>query len=420
MTETQLIPHLFRTEYSRITAVLSKLFGLENVEAAEDLASETFLVAVETWPYKGIPKNPTAWLYTVAKNKAKNYLKHHHIFSDKIAVQVKSEISSADKMEIDLSEKNITDSQLQMLFAICHPLVSVESQISLALRILCGFGIDEIADAFLTNNDTISKRIFRAKKKLRDEKVQIAFPGNDEIENRLETVLRTIYLLFSEGYYSEREDTVIRKELCLEAMKLNYLLLQNEQTNNQSTNALMALMCFHTSRIDARQNENGELILYENQQESLWNKELIEKGNYHLQKAAEGKIASKYFLEASIAYWHTIKDDSKEKWENILRLYNYLLQLEYSPIAALNRTFALSKACGKREAIMEAEKLNLDQNHFYFLLLAELYKDIDNGKIILNLEKALVLAKTQAERKVIQTKIDTVTFQPAPDNFTEC
>jgi len=418
MTETQLIPHLFRTEYSRITAVLSKLFGLDNVEAAEDLASETFLVAVETWPYKGIPKNPTAWLYTVAKNKAKNYLKHHQIFSDKIAVQVKSEISSADKMEIDLSEKNITDSQLQMLFAICHPSVSVESQISLALRILCGFGIDEIADAFLTNKVTISKRIFRAKEKLRNQKVEIAFPGNDEIENRLETVLRTIYLLYSEGYYSEREDTVIRKELCLEAMKLNYLLLQNEQTNNHSTNALMALMCFHTSRIDARQNENGELILYENQEESLWNKELIEKGNYHLQKAAEWKVASKYFLEASIAYWHTIKEDSKEKWENILRLYNYLLQLEYSPIAALNRTFALSKACGKREAIMEAEKLKLDQNHFYFLLLAELYKDVDNTKIKPNLEKALTLAKTQAERKVIQAKIDSVTFQQTPNNFT--
>ena len=418
MTETQLIPHLFRTEYSRITAVLSKLFGLDNVEAAEDLASETFLVAVETWPYKGIPKNPTAWLYTVAKNKAKNYLKHHQIFSDKIAVQVKSDMPSADKMEIDLSEKNITDSQLQMLFAICHPSVSVESQISLALRILCGFGIDEIADAFLTNKVTISKRIFRAKEKLRNQKVEIAFPGNDEIENRLETVLRTIYLLYSEGYYSEREDTVIRKELCLEAMKLNYLLLQNEQTNNHSTNALMALMCFHTSRIDARQNENGELILYENQEESLWNKELIEKGNYHLQKAAEWKVASKYFLEASIAYWHTIKEDSKEKWENILRLYNYLLQLEYSPIAALNRTFALSKACGKREAIMEAEKLKLDQNHFYFLLLAELYKDVDNTKIKPNLEKALTLAKTQAERKVIQAKIDSVTFQQTPNNFT--
>ncbi len=408
MPQPEIIPHLFRTEYSRITAVLSKLFGFENVEVAEDLASETFLVAVETWPYKGIPANPTAWLYTVAKNKARNYLKHHKIFSDKIAQQLKADASLPGEMEIDLSEKNITDSQLQMLFAVCHPSISVESQISLALRILCGFGIEEIADAFLSNKETISKRIFRAKEKLRNENVALAFPTNDEIGTRLETVSRTIYLLFSEGYYSEREDTVIRKELCLEAMKLNYLLLQNEQTNNHSTNALMALMCFHASRIDARQNENGELILYQDQDETLWNEELIEKGNYHLQKAAEWKVVSKYFFEASIAYWHTIKEDTKEKWENILQLYNYLLQMEYSPIAALNRTFALSKVHGNNEALKEAEKLNLSDNHFYYVLLAEFYKEVDHKKVKPNLEKALSLAKTEGERKVIQKKINDI------------
>jgi len=406
MEEREIIPHLFRSEYSRITAVLSKLFGLQNVEVAEDIASETFLTAVETWPYKGIPENPTAWLYTVAKNKTKNYLKHHQIFSEKIKVNLGYASPLTEEPEIDLSEKNITDSQLQMLFAICHPSISVESQISLALRILCGFGIDEIADAFLTNKQTMSKRIFRAKEKLRNEKVEIVFPGTDEIENRLESVLRTIYLLFSEGYYSEREETVIRENLCFEAMKLNYLLLQSPQTNNHSTNALMALMCFHASRMDARQNENGELILYEEQDEALWDKELIEKGNFHLQKAGESTIPSKYFLEASIAYWHTIKENSKEKWENILGLYNYLLQLEYSPIAALNRTFAISKARGKREAIKEAEKLSLTENHFYYLLLAELYTDVDNEKVKPNFEKALLLAKTEAERKVISRKIE--------------
>ena len=170
MSEPELIPHLFRNEYSRITAVLSKLFGLEYLEVAEDITSETFLAAVETWPYNGIPENPTAWLYKVAKNKAKNYLKHHKIFSDKIAVQLKSEILFGDQMEIDLSEKNITDSQLQMLFAICHPSVSVESQISLALRILCGFGIDEIADAFLSIKKRSAKEFFGQKRNYETKK----------------------------------------------------------------------------------------------------------------------------------------------------------------------------------------------------------------------------------------------------------
>lgn len=408
MKEPELIPHLFRTEYSRITTVLSKMFGFENIEIAEDIASETFMAAVETWPYKGIPGNPTAWLYTVAKNKARNYLKHHKIFTEKVAVNLGYSLPLSYETKFDLSEKNITDSQLQMLFAICHPAVSAESQIALALRILCGFGIDEIADAFLSNKETITKRIFRAKEKLRKEKVEIVFPAKDEIEDRQETVLRTIYLLFSEGYYSEREDTVIRKELCLEAMKLNYLLLLNDSTNTHATHALMALMCFHASRIDARQNENDELILYEDQDESLWDKDLIEKGNFHLQKAAECKIVSKYFLEATIAYWHTIKEDSKEKWENILQCYNYLLQLEYSPIAALNRTFAISKVVGKKEALIEAEKLQLHQNHFYFLLLAELYTGVDNTKVKPHLEKALKFAKTKVERKGIQRKMHSV------------
>ena len=267
-----------------------------------------------------------------------------------------------------------------MLFAVCHPSISTEAQIGLSLRILCGFGIDEIANALLTNKETINKRLFRAKEKLRLEKVKIEFPGEAEINKRLETVLTTLYLLFNEGYYSESQDTVLREDLCLEAMRLTYLLIENEQTNQPTVNALLSLMCFHSSRFEARKNENGEIILYQDQDETLWNYELISKGVYFLHQASQGNKISKYHVEASIAYWHTIKADTKEKWENILQLFNQLLQMEYSPIAALNRTYALSKANGKAEAIVEAEKLNLADNHFYFTLLGELYKDIDNNK----------------------------------------
>ncbi len=406
MEQQELIPHLFRTEYSRITTVLCKLFGIEHIEIAEDIASETFLLAVETWSYKGLPPNPAAWLYFVAKNKAKNYFQHNKIFTQKIISQVKYSIAATEEIEIDLSEKNITDSQLQMLFTICHPSISTEAQIGLSLRILCGFGIDEIADAFLTSRETIYKRLSRAKEKLRLENVQIELPNNIEIGKRLETVLRTLYLLFSEGYYSERQNAVIRKDLCLEAMRLTYLLIKNEQTNYHSTNALLSLMCFHSSRLEARQNEKGETILYQDQDENLWNAELIGKGNYYLKQASQWNIVSKYYFEAGIAYWHTVKADTKEKWENILKLYNHLLQLEYSPIAALNRTFALSKANSKEEAITEAEKLNLSDNHFYYILLGELYKNMDNQKANTHFQKALLLAKTQTEKHTIKKKID--------------
>ncbi len=407
MQQTELIPHLFRTEFRKIAAVLCTTFGMEHIEAAEDISSETFLAALETWPYKGVPANPTAWLYAVAKNKAKNYVARNQLFVGKVTEKVKSDTSSTAEIHIDLSEKNITDSQLQMLFAVCHPAISTESQIVLALRILCGFGVAEIATAFLSNKETINKRLFRAKEKLRTEKVQLEFPGEAGISKRLDTVLTTLYLLFSEGYYSESNDTVLREDLCLEAMRLNYLLIENKATNRPVVNALFALMCFHASRFPARKTETGELVLYHNQDETLWNKELIAKGAYHLQQASQGQL-SKYHLEATIAWWNTKKEDTSEKWENILHLYNLLLQLEYSPVAALNRTYAVSKVRGKQAAITEAEKLKLEDNHFYFTLLGELYTGIDNQQAVRHLKKAILLARTTADRLIIQKKIDII------------
>ena len=414
MHHQDLIPHLFRTEFRKIAAVLCKLFGIENMELAEDIASETFLSALENWPYKGIPENPVAWLYAVAKNKAKNHLQRNQVFTEKIAKQIKYSSSQSEEVEIDLSEKNITDSQLQMLFALCHPSIPTESQIGLSLRILCGFGIEEIANAFLTNRETINKRLFRAKEKLRTEKVKIVpitigILTEEEINDRLETVLTTLYLLFNEGYYSESQDTMLREDLCTEAMRLTDLLIGNEQTDQPNVNALFALMCFHSSRFKARKNKKGEMILYEDQDETLWDQELIAKGTYHLHQASQGNRISKYHIEATIAYWNTQKADTKEKWENVLQLYNRLLQLEYSPVAALNRTYALAKANGKHEAIIEAEKLNLTGNHFYFALLGELYAGIDNNKATQNFQKAISLAKTQTDKQTIQKKIDKLT-----------
>jgi RNA polymerase sigma-70 factor (ECF subfamily) len=165
-------------------------------------------------------------------------------------------------------------------------------------------------------------------------------------------------------------------------------------------------MCFQSSRFKARKNENAEMVLYQDQDESLWDQELISKGAYFLHQASKGTQISKYHLEAGIAYWHTIKDDTKEKWENILQLFNRLLQIEYSAIAALNRTYVLSKVNGKAEAIVEAEKLKLVNNHFYFTLLGELYKDIDNRQAKQYFKKALSIAKTRTDKQTIQRKID--------------
>ncbi|MEN2412332.1 RNA polymerase sigma factor [Flavobacterium mesophilum] len=404
--EKELIPNLFRTEYQKIVSVLCNLFGIHHIEIAEDIVSDTFLAASETWAIKGIPDNPTAWLYTVAKNKTKNHFKRNDIFEKKIVTEIKynSPLHNPE-IEIDLSEQNIADSQLAMIFAICNPCNSDEAQIALALNLLCGFGINEIADAFLSNKEVIYKRINRAKEKLKEENIKIESPNIAEIKDRIDTVLKTIYLLYSEGYYSTSQNTTLRKDLCAEAMRLVYLLIQNSATNLPETNALMALMCFHSSRFEARTSENGEIILYEDQNETLWNQELIDRGTYFLGKSSIGDTLSKYHIEAGIAYWHTLKSDTSEKWKNILELYNHLIILEYSPIVALNRTFALSKVMGKKEAIIEAEKLNLTDNHFYYSLLGNLYTDIDNLKAKNNFEMALGLAKTQSDKNIINKNI---------------
>lgn len=402
----QLIPHLFRTEYSKVTSVLVRRFGFEHIEIAEDIASDTFLLAAETWGMKGVPDNPVAWLYTVAKNRAKDYLKHHNIFIEKVTPGVQQNWADGYELDIDLSERNITDSQLQMMFAICNPVIPVEAQIGLALRILCGFGIEEIADAFLSNKETINKRLFRAKEKLRTGHVKLEFPPPAELDKRLEAVLTTLYLLFNEGYYSVSQNTTLRQDLCLEAMRLTFLLVENKKTSKPQVKALLALMCFHASRFEARTGPEGALILYQDQDPALWNQELITQGRYYLNLAAEGKALSKYHIEAAIACEHTVKDDSTEKWETILQLYNELLFIEYSPVAALNRTYALAKADGNEKAIVEAEKLKLVNNHLYFSLLGYLYTGIDNEKAREHLETALRLAKSEPDKVAIRRNME--------------
>jgi RNA polymerase sigma factor (sigma-70 family) len=405
MEDQKLLPHLFRTEYRNIVSVLCYLFGIDHIETAEDLVSDTFLSATELWSIQGVPDNPRAWLYAVAKNKTKNYLKRNTLFEKKLSAEIKYTAERSEEIELDLSVKNIADSQLAMMFTVCNPVNAPESQIALALNLLCGFGSQEIADAFLTNKEVIYKRVNRAKEKLKEANVPIQQPTVHEINERLEIVLKTLYLLFSEGYYSTSQDTTLRKDLCSEAMRLNFVLIEHEVTNTPAVNALFALMCFHASRFDARTNEKGEAILYEDQDQSLWNQDLIATGATHLNLAATGDSITKYHLEAGIAYWHTRKEDTPEKWENILSLYNNLLILEYSPIAALNRTFALSKTQGKKIAIVEAEKLKLTTNPFYFSLLGNLYSDIDNKKAVEHFEMALSLTNSASDKVTLMKNI---------------
>jgi len=401
-----ILPHLFRQEYTKITAVLCRYFGLRHIETAEDIASETFLKASENWAVNGVPISPTAWLYTVAKNKAKDYFKHLAVFE----TQVKKELPTETEQESHTFEfdiKIIADSQLAMIFAVCNPTNSTETQICLALQILCGFSVEEIANAFLTKTETIKKRLQRARNNLRNENFQIRELGATDVQQRLDIVLKTLYLLFNEGYFSKTNNKLIRKELCAEAVRLTLVLIKNQLTNTPQTNALLALMCFQSSRLEARINDNGEVVLFEQQDTNLWDQTLIEKGNYYLVNACDGQGISKYHLEAGIAYWHTTLAN-ETKWPHILQLYNQLILLEYSPVTALNRTFAFARVYGNEKAIHEAEQLKLTENSYYHGLLGHLYTNIDFEKAINHYQMAVELTKSKTEKQTLTKEIERI------------
>lgn len=399
-----IISHLFRREYAKMTAVLCRHFGLKHIEIAEDIASDTFLKASENWAIDGIPENPTAWLYTVAKNKMKDHFKRASVFETKAKEAIELNGTETER-PFEFNNQIISDSQLAMIFAVCNPKNSTEAQICLALQVLCGFSVGEIANAFLTKIDTVKKRLHRARANLRTDSFQIKSLGETEIKSRLDTVLKTLYLLFNEGYFSKTSSQLIRKDLCSEAIRLTLVLTDRPLTDAPQTNALLALMCFQSSRLEARTSSSGETVLFEEQDKSLWDSTLVEKGNYFLIRACNNSEVSKYHLEAGIAYWHTTAT-GPNKWQHILKLYNQLVLIEYSPITALNRTFAYANVYGHDKAIAETKKLQLTGNSHYHALLGYLYAHTDNNQAISHYEQAIQLAKSRTEKQTLTKEIE--------------
>ena len=396
----EILPGLFRREYTKMTAVLCRHFGLKHIETAEDIVSETFLKAAETWPLQGIPDNPTAWLYTVAKNKTKDYLKHTRIFETQVSPALLRGPGHSEPA-VEFTAETIADSQLAMIFAVCNPANSPESQISLALQILCGFSIAEIADAFLAKPEAIRKRLLRARANLRNDQFQIGTLQPTDVQARLDVVLRTLYLLFNEGYFSKSGNVFIRKDLCAEAMRLTLMLAENPLANSRQVEALLALMCYQSSRFEARLNDNGSTVLFDAQDQSLWDRELIDRGNYYLVNACSGDMVSKYHIEAGIAYWHTTPPETA-KWEHILHLYNQLIVIEYSAPTALNRTFAFAKVYGNEAGLEEAEKLGLEGNTSYHSLLGYLYAPVSAKRAAGHYRRAIDLSKSPAEKQTLE------------------
>lgn len=401
--DTSKLSLIFKAEYSNLVAVLCNFYGITDIQLAEDIVSEAFVKAMKSWGHKGIPENPKAWLRKVSLNILNDYYRRKQNFSKNIAPNYKEQIARFSTLEI--TEEVIADSQLNMIFVVCDPKLNRDAQISLALRILCGFNINEIAKALLSNKDVINKKLYRAKKAIKSQNEFKTQLTKEQYKERIGTVLRVIYLIFNEGYYSSVNEKNIRHEMCWEAMRLALFLSKQNIFEKSKIIALLALMCFHASRFEARlAGLNGDLLLND-QDKTKWNYELIKKGEEYLKKSSNGNQISKYHIEAAIAYWHTTEHQSK--WTNILQLYNRLLMIEYSPIIAMNRTYALAMANSIEEALVEAKKLKLTNNRHYYSLMAELYRLNNNtGEEIKNLNKALKLTTKKFEQELIKQKLN--------------
>jgi RNA polymerase sigma factor (sigma-70 family) len=406
------VEHLFRHESGKMLAVLSKLFGLSQVEIAEDIVQETLIAALESWKLKGLPDDPRAWLYRAAKNRTIDYLRRERNFRERIAPAIRQEESDPEAshwLDAYFLDTEIEDAQLRMLFAACHPAIPLESQLALMLRTLCGLSTEEIAAAFLLPADSIGKRLYRAKEKIRQEKLSLEVPSGREILPRLDAVLHAVYLLFNEGYKSASNDAVVRRELCAEALRLGALLARHPLSNLPKTHALLALLCFHSARLDTRLNAEGEIVLLEYQDRSRWNRQLIALAYEHFKQSSQGESISAYHLEAAIASYHAAAPSfAQTNWQAIYYCYNLLMKVQPSTIVELNRAIALGYSDGPKAGIEALTKIEgMGKHYLWHTALGDFYHKAGNRtEALAAYHQALQLVTLQAEYKVIQGKIE--------------
>ncbi len=395
-----------------MVSVLTRIFGLQHIEIAEDIVQDTFLKAAQEWSINNIPPNPQAWLYKAAKNKTIDYIRHRkHVeeYASEINHLLKSEWTLSSSVNDLFLDKEISDSQLRMIFTSCHPSLPAESRIALTLKTLCGFSIMEIAKALLTTESNINKRLFRAKQKIREAHLKFEIPEGKELADRLNTVYKVIYLLFNEGYSASHAENLIREDLCAEAIRLGIILSEHPVGKMPETYALIALMCFHAARLEARLDEEGSIILLKEQDRSLWSKELIAKGYEYLSKASYGEELSEYHLEAAIAaHYCRAQDFSQIDWVSILNLYEMLLKLNNSPVTILNKSIVISQIYGAEKAIEEIRDIpELGSYYFYHTTLAEFYSKLKNiSSAKKHLETALTLTNSNAEKKLVKKRLE--------------
>jgi len=399
------VEHLFRHEAGKMIAILTRIFGVEHLSLAEDVVQEALARALQTWPFYGVPKNPSAWIMRASRNLALDVVRRRKIFQSKQAEIIHlMDREGIAPDEAIFSGEEISDDRLRMMFVCCHPVIPAEARVALALKTLCGFSATEISRAFLTTDAAIAKRLTRAKQKIREAQIPFEIPAGEELTQRLDSVLHSLYLLFNEGYKASSGNKLVREELCHEAIRLASLLAEHPAGNRPKTHALLALMLLNTARISTRQDGEGNLLRLNEQNRTQWDQSMIARGMFHLTRSADGDEISEYHLQAGIAACHTsARHYQSTDWRQILSLYDRLVELDGSPVVALNRAIVVANINGPKagleavSAIGDLEKLN--SYYLLYAVLGEFEMRLNRPQAAAKqFRKSFELAETKSER----------------------
>jgi RNA polymerase sigma factor (sigma-70 family) len=410
----QVLDHLFRAEAGRMVATLTRIFGLEHLTLAEDVVQEALGRALQTWPYFGVPQNPSAWIMRASRNLALDVLRRSKLFREKEPEIICAMERPAPGPDADIfSEQEIADDRLRLMFACCHPLIPPDAQVALALKTLCGFSVAEISHAFLTSEAAVAKRLTRAKQKIREARIPFQIPEGPELEQRLDGVLQSLYLLFNEGYKASTGDKLVREEVCDEAIRLASLLAAHPAGNQPKTHALLALMLLNAARIPARVGPQGNLLRLQEQDREQWNRPMLARGMYHLAQSAAGETLTRYHLEAGIAACHCAAPDyASVDWRQILTLYDLLLESDDSPVIALNRAVAVANVHGASAGIAAVDAIpdrgQLDSYYLLFAVLGDFEARRANfTAAAAHFRRALKLTRIKSEQLFLRGRIES-------------
>jgi RNA polymerase sigma-70 factor (ECF subfamily) len=410
---SQVVEHLFRHEGAKMVATLTGIFGVEHLNLAEDVVQEALARALQTWPFYGVPQNPSAWIMRASRNLALDVVRRQKVFRDKEAEIVRRmDRSEAPPDQNVFLDQEIADDRLRMMFVCCHPVVPDEAQVALALNTLCGFSVTEISRAFLTTDAAIAKRLTRAKQKIREEKIPFEIPVGEELARRLDVVLTALYLLFNEGYKASSGEKLVREEICQEAIRLIALLVENPAGNRPATHALLALMLLNGARIPARVDDEGNLLRLQEQDRSKWDHAMIARGMFHFAQSAAGDELTEYHLQAGISACHCAATDyDATDWPQILSLYDRLMELDNSPVVALNRAIVIANIEGPQaglDAVNAIEGLGkLESYYLLYAAMGEFEERLNHLPAAAgHFKKAMDLAELKSEKAFLGKRVE--------------